>query len=126
MCTAGTAGVSFKQAAGGSDASGAVAEQHAGLWGGGLQVQQAASIAKSKYRQQLEDAGQLDVGEYRKVILPCSCGTIAHSVHQCPPPSPPPPPHTALVGSSSCWWWLQYADCVCVLSRKQRALVTWQ
>lgn len=55
------AGVSFGQAAGGTDAAAAVAT-HSGLWAGGVQLQQAPSIAKSRYRQQLEDAGRLQAG----------------------------------------------------------------
>lgn len=52
------AGVSFNRAA----ADAAAAAAHSGLWAGGVHVQQAPSIPKSRYRQQLEDAGRLEAG----------------------------------------------------------------
>jgi hypothetical protein len=54
------AGVSFKLSA---DSAAEATASHAGLWAGGVQVQQAPSIAKSRYRQQLEDAGRFGAGE---------------------------------------------------------------
>lgn len=56
------AGVSFGRAAGGTDAAAAAVATHSGLWVGGVQLQQAPSIAKSRYRQQLEGAGRLQAG----------------------------------------------------------------
>jgi hypothetical protein len=54
------AGVSFKRCA---DSAAEATASHAGLWAGSVQVQQAPSIAKSRYRQQLEDAGRFGAGE---------------------------------------------------------------
>lgn len=62
-------GVSFSRTEAASAAqAGAASAQSLSLWGGGMQVQHAPSIAKSRYRQQLEDAGALDPGEQQQQL----------------------------------------------------------